>query len=316
MEADRVARIFRPEALRHHEGRQEEGDVLRLSPAWTRWAYWALLGVLGAVAVFAAVARVPEYASGPAVVRVDGKSDLTVDLAGVVSEVSVQPGARVAAGQPLVGFLSREETAALDRIQREFDLQLIRVLRDPTDAAARQTLTSLRAERELALARQRARTLRAPHAGTVRDVRVRPGQYVSPGQGVVSIIGDDVRVSLVALLPGGYRPLLVPGKPLRVELDGFEHEYHGLVVESVSDQILGPAEVRRALGDEVADALPLNGPMVLVRARVPATTFFSRGRRFDFFDGMVARADAKVRSERIAVLLVPGLKGVLSHERR
>ncbi len=219
------------------------------------------------------------------------------------------------AGQPLVSFLSREETAALERIQRELELQLIRVLRDPGDVAARQALTTLRAEQELAFARQRARTLRAPHAGTVREVRVRPGQYVSPGQGVVSLAGDAQRVSVVALLPGGYRPMLAPGRPLRVELDGFKHEYQRLEIDSVSDQILGPGEVRRVLGDEVADALPLNGPMVLVRARVASPSFTSGGKRFDYFDGMLARADARVRSERIAVLLVPGLKGALSHER-
>ncbi|MGZ3460180.1 MAG: efflux RND transporter periplasmic adaptor subunit, partial [Archangium sp.] len=61
-----------------------------------------------------------------------------------------------------MSFLSQEETATLERIQREFELQLVRVLQDPTDEAARQALTSLRAERELAVARQRARTLRAP----------------------------------------------------------------------------------------------------------------------------------------------------------
>ncbi|MFL5345418.1 MAG: HlyD family efflux transporter periplasmic adaptor subunit [Hyalangium sp.] len=315
MEAVR-SKIFREEALRHHEGAQQEGDVLRISPAWTRWTYWTLLGLLLGALGYSLLGTLPEYASGPAIVKVDGQSHLTVDQPGVVSSVEVRPGQRVEKGQALVSFHSQEETVSLDRIQREFDLQLIRVLRDPSDESARQTLTSLRAEREQAVARQQARTLRAPQAGVVSDLRIRPGQYVSPGESVVSVLGDNVSVSMVALLPGGYRPTLAPGRPLRVELDGFQHEYHTFTIESVGDQIVGPAEVRRYLGPEIADALQLNGPMVVVRARLPSPTFKSKGRTFNYFDGMLARADARVRAERILVALVPGLKGALGHEDR
>jgi membrane fusion protein (multidrug efflux system) len=312
MEATR-SKIFREEALRHHEGSQQDGDVLRISPAWTRWTYWTLLALLVAALGYSLLGTLPEYATGPAVVKVEGQSHLTVDMPGIVSSVEVRPGQRVAAGAPLVSFRSREETVSLERIQREFELQLIRVLRDPADEAARQTLTSLRAERELAEARQQARTLRAPHSGVVTGLRIRPGQYVTPGESVVSVVGDKIEVSLVALLPGGQRPLLEPGKPLRVELDGFHHEYHSFVIESVGDQIVGPAEVRRFLGPEIGDAVQLSGPMVLVRARLPSSTFTSKGRTFNYFDGMLARADARVRTERILVALVPGLKGALRH---
>ena len=312
MEATR-SKIFREEALRHHEGAQRDGDVLRISPAWTRWTYWTLLALLVAALGYSLLGTLPEYATGPAVVKVEGQSHLTVDMPGIVSSVQVRPGQRVAAGTPLVSFRSQEENVSLERIQREFELQLIRVLRDPADEAARQTLTSLRAERELAEARQQDRTLRAPHDGVVSGLRIRSGQYVTPGESVVSVVGDRVEVSLVALLPGGQRPLLEPGKPLRVELDGFHHEYHTFVIESVGDQIVGPAEVRRFLGPEIGDAVTLTGPMVLVRARLPSPTFTSKGRAFNYFDGMLARADARVRTERILVALVPGLKGALKH---
>jgi multidrug efflux pump subunit AcrA (membrane-fusion protein) len=315
MEAVR-SKIFREEALRHHEGAQQEGDVLRISPAWTRWTYWTLLALLFAALTYSLIGTLPEYASGPALVKVDGQSHLTVDSPGIVASVEVRPGQRVEPGQTLVTFRSQEETVTLERIQREFDLQLIRVLRDPSDESARQTLTSLRAEHELALARQQARTLRAPQAGVVSGLRIRPGQYVAPGESVATIVGDSTTVSLVALLPGGYRPTLEPGRPLRVELDGFRHEYHTFTIESVGDQIVGPGEVRRFVGPEIGDALQLNGPMVVVRARLPSPTFESKGRTFNYFDGMLARADARVRKERILVALVPGLKGALGHEDR
>lgn len=307
-------RIFREEALRHHEGSQEDGDLLRISPRWTRWTYWVLIALVVCAALYSVLGTIPEYASGPAMVKVEGRSDLTTQLPGIVASVEVKPGQRVEAGQPLVSFLSQDETASLERIQREFELQLVRVLQDPSDEAARQALTSLRAERELAEARQQARTLRAPHAGVVGILRVREGQFVNPGENVVSVVGDDVHVTLVALLPGGYRPRLEPGKPLRVELNGFNHEYQTFTIESVGDQIIGPSEVRRYLGADTGDAINLSGPMVLVRARIDSPTFTIKGKTFNYFDGMLAQADARVRKERILVTLIPGLKGALGHE--
>ncbi|EPX65005.1 hypothetical protein D187_000430 [Cystobacter fuscus DSM 2262] len=314
MEATQRTRIFREEALRHHEGTQEEGDLLRISPKWTRWTYWVLLALVLAAALYSLLGTLPEYASGPAMVKVEGRGELTVESPGIVASVEVRPGQRVEAGQPLVRFLSREETATLERIQREFELQLVRVLQNPADEAARQALTSLRAERELAQARQRARTLRAPRAGVVSALKVREGQYVNPGESVASITGDEVRVTLVALLPGGYRPRLEPGKPLRVELNGFSHEYQTFTIQSVGDQILGPNEVRRYLGADHGDAVTLEGPLVVVRASIPATTFSIKGKTFNYFDGMLAQADVRVRTERILVTLIPGLKGALGHE--
>ncbi|WNG58862.1 HlyD family efflux transporter periplasmic adaptor subunit [Archangium gephyra] len=307
-------RIFREEALRHHEGSQEDGDLLRISPRWTRWTYWVLIALVVCAALYSVLGTIPEYASGPAMVKVEGRSDLTTQLPGIVASVEVKPGQRVEVGQPLVSFLSQDETASLERIQREFELQLVRVLQDPSDEAARQALTSLRAERELAEARQQARTLRAPHAGVVGILRVREGQFVNPGENVVSVVGDDVHVTLVALLPGGYRPRLEPGKPLRVELNGFNHEYQTFTIESVGDQIIGPSEVRRYLGADTGDAINLSGPMVLVRARIDSPTFTIKGKTFNYFDGMLAQADARVRKERILVTLIPGLKGALGHE--
>jgi len=314
MEATQRSRIFREEALRHHEGSQEEGDLLRISPKWTRWTYWVLLALVVAAALYSVLGTIPEYASGPALVKVEGRSELTPTQPGIVSSVEVKPGQRVEAGQPLVSFLSQEETATLERIEREFELQLVRVLQNPSDEAARQALTSLRAEQELAEARQQARTLRAPHAGTIGTLRVREGQYVNPGESVVAVVGDQVGVTLVALLPGGYRPRLTPGKSLRVELNGFTHEYQTFTIESVGDQILGPSEVKRFLGADSADAVQLSGPMVLVRARIDSPTFQSKGKTFNYYDGMLARADARVRSERILVTLIPGLKGALGNE--
>jgi membrane fusion protein (multidrug efflux system) len=306
--------IFRREALEHHRLARQEGDVLRISPAWSRPAYWLLVAVLGVALVFCAVGTVYGYAAGPALVRLEGRTELVVDTAGVVSSVEVRPGQRVEAGQVLVRFLSEEEGRALERLERELELQLVRWLKEPTDAAARQALSSVRAEQELARARLEARALRAPHAGVVGDVRLQPGQYLTPGASALTLVDDAAQVSLEAYLPGASRPFLQPGTPLRVELEGFEYEYRELVVESVGDEVIGPSEVRRHLGPELADAVPVAGPVVLVKARLPARSFQHQGRSFNYFDGMPAKAEARVRVQSILLLLVPGLKGLLPHD--
>jgi multidrug efflux pump subunit AcrA (membrane-fusion protein) len=309
-----VAKLYRQDALKEHARPRTEGDVLRIAPSWTRWAYWMLVVLLGVALLFCIVGTVHDYASGPAVIRVEGKFDVTVDVMGLVTAVEVEPGQPVAAGQVLVRLHAQDEDSALERLGREFELQLIRVLRDPGDQAARQALTSLRAEQELAQARREARAIRAPRAGLVTDLRVRPGQYLQPGESVASLVDDNARVSLIALLPGSSRPFLHPGKSLRVELEGFQYEYRELTIDSVSEQIIGPSEVRRYLGREISDALTLGGPQVLVKASLPSRTFVRGGRTFSYFDGMVARAEARLQEESILVMLIPGLKGLWSHE--
>jgi membrane fusion protein (multidrug efflux system) len=119
----------------------------------------------------------------------------------------------------------------------------------------------------------------------------------------------------MAFLPGQYRPYLRPGTPIRLELDGFRYEYLEVKVEHVGDQIIGPTEVRRALGPGLADAFEFKGAFVLVRARLPAQTFESGGLPYNYFDGMPARAEARVRTESILLTLVPALKGLSTHER-
>jgi membrane fusion protein (multidrug efflux system) len=229
--------------------------------------------------------------------------------------VEVRSGQRVKAGQPLVVLISEEETASLERLRHEFELQLVRYLKEPADSAARQALTSLRAEQELAEARLETRVLRSPRDGVVNDVRVQPNQYLTPGMAVLSIVPVDVSPTVLAFLPGYYRPYLRPGTPLRLEFDGFHHEYQEVPLEQVGEQILGPTEVSRQLGPGLAGAFEFKGSFILVRCRLPSQRFESDGQVYNYFDGMPARAEARVRTESILMTLVPALKGLFQHGR-
>lgn len=301
--------VFREQAVEHYmHGQGTDGDVLRISPRWTSWVFWLLLGLLGSAALYSVVGTLNEYASGPAVVRMEGNRELTATTAGVVSSISVEPGEVVERGQPLVLFYGAQELAELQRIEREFELQLLNRLRNPSDRSAELALISLRAQRELARARLEERTLRAPAAGQVADVRVREGQSVAPGGAVVSLVSAETVPTLLVLLPGHYRPLLEPGMDMRFEVSGYEYAYQHLAIDSVSQEVIGPGEARRYLGPVLGDAVTIGGPVVLVSARLPENSFESGDERYEFHDGMYGTAEVAVRSERILVSLFPRLK--------
>jgi membrane fusion protein (multidrug efflux system) len=306
--------IFRREAFDHYARTMSTDDLLRLGPGWTRWTFWTMVAAVGAAIAFAAVAHVDEYASGPAIVRVDGRVELTAPFAATVAKVLVQPGERIGADTPLVQFAKDDEQAELGRIDRELDLQMLKLLRDPTDNAARQALSGLYAARDLAESRLAGRLMRARSGGVVSDVRVRPGERVNPGDLIASIVEPNATYSLVAVLPGHYRPVLRPGMRLRFELDGFRYAYCDVTIGHVSDDVVGPAESKRYLGADAADTLTADGPLVLVHANLGAESFHSDDRRLSYFDGLHGRAEVAVRSEPLLLALMPSLKGLYRNE--
>ena len=313
---ERTTEVFREEALDHYvAAAAREGDWLRLSPRWTNATFWLLVGLVAAFLVYSLVGTVDEHSTGPAVVRLSGRTEVTASQEGLVTAVEVRPGDRVAAGQPLVRFQSAREAAELERIEHEWELQLVEHLRDLSAPAPSQALIALQAERDLARARLDERVVRAPRAGVVRDVRSRPDQRVVPGAILLSLTGAASRPSLMALLPGEHRPLLRAGMPLTLELRGYGHAPQHLAITAIAEEVVGPEEARRLLGPEVAAAIPLDGPLVLVEARLPGATFEAGGERYELHDGMWGTAEVRVRSEPLLAALVPGLRAVLERRR-
>lgn len=302
---------FRQEALEHYaQDLGDQGHLLELSPRWTRWTYPLLLALVAAALIFSAVASVHEYADGEALVRVEGRDDITAPLAGTVSSIDVEPNQEVAAGDLLVRLYGAQEAAELERLEREFELGLLNRLRNPSDPNIERALGALQARKRLAEARLEERSVRAPRSGVVSDVRVRPGQLLSPGEVILSLHGGDQQLSIVAVFPGHYRPLIRRGMPMRLELEGYRYAYQQLRVDGITDEVFGPLEARRLLGPG-GDAIALTGPVVLVYARLPTATFVSDGRTYRYHDGITGRAEIRVRSERLLTTLVPVLENVL-----
>ncbi len=302
--------IYRPEAVEAYINKGEEGEVIRIAPHWTAAMYWALLAMLIVGGVGIAIGSIANYSSGPAVIRQDGRAEVAAVGAGAVATVEVEPGQRVTEGQILVRLRDVTQRAEYDAIRNDFRTQLRNRLLDPNDAAAASAVVSLRRQLYAAEAILEQRVVRAPHAGVVSDIRVDPGQQVGIGDAVMAVVDDQAPgLEIIAFLPGGDRPLIEAGMPLRLELQGFDYAYQDLEVATITDGIVGPAEARRILGAQLADTLPMDGGgVIMVRATLPTATFVSDGSVYPYHDGMGGTAEVRTREETILEMIVPALK--------
>ncbi|MEY4575827.1 MAG: hypothetical protein RL701_530 [Pseudomonadota bacterium] len=307
-----VSGLFRPEALAHHRRGAIRGDVLHITPALLSAVQWFVLALAACVLAFVSSAQVTDYAEGPALVLLDNRRDVTATRDGVVAEVATHIGAHVREGDVLLRLHGATEAAELDSLERELSDQLVLLMRTPGDHAARAAVLALRTRRDVAKTTLERSVLRAPAAGEITDLRARDGQLVQAGAPLLALQAEPRGARITALLSGPERPRLHPGMPLRLHIDGFERTAIELMIDRVDEQVLGPAEATRALGLEMVGALDVKGPVVLVHARVPDSSFKSRGVLYTLHHGMPARAEVAVQRESLLYAWMPGLGEALS----
>jgi membrane fusion protein (multidrug efflux system) len=304
--------IFREEALEYRaRGSRTPGDLLRISPGWTNPTHWLLVGLFVAGLIYAGFEQANEYATGTAIIRDEARSIVTATVGGTVGSIAVKSGQRVEMDQPLLCLDDLQPRADLERLNRELEAQQVDRLQNPNDPIMEERLATVRTQILAARAQLEARTIFAPRAGLVRDIRIRPGQLVAPGELILTIVGEDDPLSLFVIFPGNNRPKLKKDTPLRLELTGFRYAYQQLTIDSVGRELVGPNEVRRFLGQDVGDSVVLGGLSVIVQARLPSPRFKANGRWQEYHDGMQGTAEARVGSERVLVALVPGLKAIV-----
>jgi membrane fusion protein, multidrug efflux system len=302
--------LFRPAALAAHRGGEQPGRPLEIVPLWTRLAELVTAAAVIAALIFAFTAELGEYAEGVAMVRREGRVVVTASSAGTVAAVEVRPGARVEAGQVLVRLDAAREQAAHRHAEQSYERALVEALRDPGHAGKRERLTLADATLRQAASELGARTIVAPQPGSVSDVRVRPGQALTLGDSVIAIESDDARTLVVAVFPGHVRPLLhAADTRLLLELDGFPDARQELAVDTVADEVIGPAEALRYLGRDREGAVELHGPVVVVEAALPDDLLVVDGERYRLFDGMQGTVEARLGTATIAELLAQTLMG-------
>lgn len=128
------------------------------------------------------------------------------------------------------------------------------------------------------------------------------------GIAVVRADGEsDQNFSVISLFPGRARPQLEPGMPLDFKVDGYPASNQRLTIESVSE-IVGPGEAARVLGARIADAVPLAGPLTIVRSSLSSDHFVSGTETYPYHDGLQGTAEVELRAERILFSLLPDLR--------
>jgi multidrug efflux system membrane fusion protein len=300
--------LFRKEALEHHARPEAQGTLLHLSPLWARTTYWIVLVLVVTAGVALALVDIYDYATGPVFIQVKGLEDVISTAGGKVSRVLVQRGQQVKAGQPLVELSASVESVERERIEQEFRTQLAATLLNPLNTSAQQSLSNLRSALDLSRVRLEERSVKAPFDGVVGEVRVREGQVIGSGEVTLSLQREGTECYALALVPGAYRPMIKPGQGFRLELEGFPYLYQELTVASISDELVGPAEVSRYLGPDLGDAVQLEGPVTVVQAKLPGSSFRNRGREYNYYTGMPGTARVKVRARSGWVTLLPILE--------
>src|SRR6478752_9633297 len=96
--------LFRSEAMHHCRWRGATGEVLRSTPGAIRHAHNVVMAVVLVALAFGLFGKVHRYSTGPMVIRVTGRTELTALGAGTVAEVRVIPLQRVKRGELLVRF--------------------------------------------------------------------------------------------------------------------------------------------------------------------------------------------------------------------
>jgi biotin carboxyl carrier protein len=301
--------LFRQEALERHRERRRDGALLNLSPRWINRVYPAILVILASALIYGIVGKVHQYSSGSAVVRIEG-TEVTARAGGTVVTTYVDPGEQVMAGQLLVQLHDDSESAELGEVLLEYERQLGTFLFDPGSEQAKSSLSSIAARRQRAKQVLEQRAIRAPRDGIVSDLRVRVGSRLEAGDYIMTVVSHDAMPTVVALLPGTDRPRIKPGMELQFKIPGYEKTNEKAIISEVGQEVIGPQEAGRYVGQKIADAMEIKGPVVIVRARLLSRTFESRDQIFEFHDGMTAKAECSVRKRRILVALIPALEKV------
>jgi membrane fusion protein (multidrug efflux system) len=157
--------------------------------------------------------------------------DVTTEVAGLVRSIKFRSGDEVQAGQVLIELNADADIAQLRALQAAADLSATTNERDKVqyeaEAISKAQLDSdaadLKAKRATAASQAALvakKSLRAPFAGRLGITTVNPGQYLNPGDKVVTLQSIDP-IFIDFMLPQQQLSRIVVGQPVKVTTDAF-----------------------------------------------------------------------------------------------
>jgi membrane fusion protein (multidrug efflux system) len=188
----------------------------------------------------------PALASVGTVMPVRGV-DVTTEIAGLVRTIAFKSGQEVKAGALLVQLNADSDIAQMNALQASADLSATTLKRDQQQLGA-QAISQAQVDNDLAdlknrralVAQQAAlvakKTIRAPFTGRLGITTVNPGQYLNPGDKIVTLQTIDpvyVDFSLPQKQLGG----LVVGQVVNVTTDAFGAEVFAGKITAISPKV-------------------------------------------------------------------------------
>ena len=172
----------------------------------------------------------PQLSAVGSIVAVRGV-DVTSEIAGLVRSVEFKSGQEVKAGTVLLQLNADADIAQLQSLQAaadlsasvlardklQFDAQAISQAQVDNDAADLKSKRALVAQQAATIAKK---TIRAPFSGKLGITTVQPGQYVNPGDKIVTLQTIDP-IYVDFFLPQKQMGGLALGQTVNVTTDGF-----------------------------------------------------------------------------------------------
>lgn len=173
--------------------------------------------------------------------------DVTTEIAGLVRSIEFTPGARVNAGDLLVKLNTDSEVAQLHALEAEADLAQITLNRDTqqfavkavsqatldTDAANLKEKRALVAEQLATIAKK---TITAPFTGRLGISMVNPGQYINPGDKIVTLQSlDPIYVDFY--VPQQMIGQLATGQTVSIVSDSFPDKIFSGTVTTIDPKV-------------------------------------------------------------------------------
>ncbi|MCP3724030.1 efflux RND transporter periplasmic adaptor subunit [Paraburkholderia sp. CNPSo 3272] len=173
--------------------------------------------------------------------------DVTTEVAGLVREIAFNSGQEVKTGQVLVRLNDDSDRAQLASLQAaadlaqtvykrdkaQFDIQAIARAQLDADAA---DLKSKRAQVDQQAALVVKKTIRAPFAGRVGITTVNPGQYLNPGDAIVTLQAIDP-IYADFFLPQQQLGQLQVGQTIVVDTDAFGNRTFDGKIRSINPRV-------------------------------------------------------------------------------
>lgn len=299
--------LYRPEALQYHRKKGSEGVVAELSPKWTRRAYPFLLVTMLVAIIAGLVVRVPTYSSGFGIVR-RASTPVTSLAQGNVEAIYAQRGDTVKKGDRLAKLSSPKEEGDYAQVKTEWSQAQDNYLFDDQDEQARKQVKAATTALVHAQGILDQRYVYATADGVVSDIHTDEGKAVQPGQELMRIIKPGTKPEILAFLPSTDRPRVKHDMKLQVGVEGFKLKRPRLAIDNISEDVVGPSDIRRMVGQEVADTLKLPNEGVsfmVVKGTFESDKFKSGHKIYELHDGMPAKVEIEIDTKPFLAEVFP-----------